>query len=269
MLACLGVVTTARAIRAWLSVVGLLVFWTAPATLTAETPTREPPRDSIVIGDFASAPSGSLPPEWKPLTFRGIGTHTRYAAVPDPDHGQVVMASANASASALIRRVDVDASSFPLLRWRWKVGNLIAGSDVTRRAGDDYPARIYVTFRYDPSRVSLVERARFAAVRLIYGEYPPHSGLNYIWDGKAAQGTMVPNPHTARVAMVVVESGAAHLREWRNYERNIVDDYRRAFGEDPPAISGIAIMTDTDNSGEAATAWYGNISLHALKSVVR
>ena len=63
--------------------------------------------------------------------------------------------------------------------------------------------------------------------------------------------------------MIVVESGSGHLREWRTYERNIVDDYRRAFGAEPPPISGIAIMTDTDNTGESAKAWYGNISLHA------
>ena len=216
----------------------------------------------IVVGDFAGASPGTLPIEWKPLTFSGIAAQTRYSAVADDKLGQVVAATANASASALIRRIDVDTAAYPMLRWQWKIDNLIGRADITRRDGDDYPARIYVSFRYDPARMSLLDRARYAAVRIIYGETPPHSGLNYIWDGKAPAGTIVPNPHTSRVVMIVVQSGAAHLREWRSYTRNIVDDYRRAFGEDPPPISGIAIMTDTDNTGESASAWYGNISLH-------
>ena len=220
--------------------------------------------DAIVVGDFANAPSGSLPAEWKPLTFKGIDAHTRYAPIIDPERGQVVMATANASASALIRKVDLDPSALPIIRWQWKIDRLIDRADVTQREGDDYPARIYVSFRYDPARVSWFNRAKYATFRAIYGEYPPHAGLNYIWDGKAPRGTFVPNPVTSRVAMIVVESGAAHLREWRTYERNIVDDYRRAFGEDPPPIAGVAIMTDTDNTGETATAWYGNISLHAV-----
>ena len=221
------------------------------------------PGPGLIIGDFAAAPAGALPDGWEPLIFRGIAAQTRYAPVTDPLLGQVVMATSKASASALVRKIVVDAGAFPMLRWQWKIDNLIARSDVTRREGDDYPARIYVSFRYDPARASFVDRARYGALKLLYGEYPPHSGLNYVWDGKAPIGTVVPNPHTSRVSMIVVESGPGHLHEWRTYERNIVDDYRRAFGTEPPPISGIAIMTDTDNTGESAKAWYGNISLHA------
>lgn len=237
------------------------------ATVAAQTNRPEPPHPpgTLVVGDFSGAPPGSLPREWKPPAFRGIADSTRYEAVADPALGQVVKATANASASALIRAIDLNPQTFHVLRWRWKIDNLIAKADVTKKDGDDYPARIYVSFRYDPLGASFVERAQYGALRLIYGEYPPHSGLNYIWDGTARVETTVPNPHTPRVAMIVVESGAAHLHEWRAYERNIVDDYRRAFGRDPPPISGIAIMTDADNTGESATAWYGNISLHPLQ----
>ena len=143
------------------------------------------------------------------------------------------------------------------------VHDISSKSDPRTKSGDDYVARIYVTFRYDPNQARFAERAQYGAMRLIYGEYPPHSGLNYVWDGKAPVGAVLPNAHTPRVAMIVVESGAAQVRTWRSYERNIVDDYRRAFGRDPPPISGIAIMTDSDNTGESATAWYGNISLNA------
>jgi hypothetical protein len=216
---------------------------------------------TIVVGDFAGAPAGMLPAEWHPLTFPDIKSHTRYAVVADPDHRQVVQADSVASASGLMRKIDLDPREYPILVWRWKAARLLDKADLSRKSGDDYPARIYIAFAYDPQRVSLVERAWYGALRLIYGEYPPHAGLNYVWDGKAPVGTVAPNAFTSRVKMFVVESGPSRLRQWLDYERNILDDYRFAFGEEPPAISGIAIMTDTDNTGESATAWYGNIAL--------
>ncbi|MEO8133894.1 MAG: DUF3047 domain-containing protein [Betaproteobacteria bacterium] len=218
----------------------------------------------FVAGDFAGAPAGALPAGWQPLTFPNVKSHTQYAAVADTVHGQVIEATAVASASGLVRKLSLDARAYPLLRWQWKTNGLIVKSDVSSKDGDDYPARIYVSFAYDPARVSWLERARYGAARLIYGEYPPHSGLNYIWEGKAPVGTVVPNPFTARVKMIVVESGAARLGQWLRYERNIIDDYRLAFGEDPPLISGVAIMTDTDNTGESAVARYGNVEFAGM-----
>jgi hypothetical protein len=214
------------------------------------------------LGAFSrEAPGASLPAGWKALTFKHIPQHTEYTLVRDAEFGVVVRAEARQSASGLLRAVDLVASERPLLRWRWKAENLIAAGDVTRKEGDDYPARIYVSFRYAPERMSVVDRVKYTAARVLHGEYPPHAGLNYIWDAKAPVGTVVANPFTDRVKMFVVESGPQHLRQWRTYERDIVADYRRAFGEDPPAIAGIALMTDADNTGESAVALYGDISL--------
>lgn len=161
----------------------------------------------------------------------------------------------------MIRRLDVDATANPLLRWRWKIARTIAGGDVTRKDGDDYAVRIYVSFRYSAERLSLGERAKYAAARLLYGEYPPHAALNYIWDTRAPIGTIVPNPYSDRVRMIVVDSGDARAGTWQLHERDIVADYRATFGEEPPPIVGIALMTDTDNTGESAEAWYGDVEL--------
>ena len=207
----------------------------------------------------APGPEG-LPAGWRPLTFRNIPRHTRYTVVTE-DGAAVMQATAEASASGLIHPVEADARRTPILRWRWKVENLLAKADVTRKQGDDYPARIYVAFAYDPSRASLGQRIKYAAIKLLYGEYPPHSGLNYIWANQAPVGTVVPNPFTDRVRMIVVDSGPAQVGQWVEHERNIYEDYRQAFGEQPPKISGIAIMTDGDNTGESTTAYYGEISL--------
>jgi hypothetical protein len=238
----------------------------ALVALMAVAPTMGSPAHAaggeLAVGAFSRAePGAALPVGWSPLTFPRIDRHTRYSLVTDPVAGTVVRASADASASGLTRKLDAPAAERPLLRWSWKVEKAIDRSDVTRKEGDDYPARIYVSFRYTPDRLPLVERAKYAAARVLYGEYPPHAGLSYIWDAKAAVGTTVPNPFTDRVRMVVVERGTTNLGQWLTYERDIVADYRRAFGEEPPPIAGIALMTDADNTGESATAYYGDISL--------
>ncbi|MDZ7682540.1 MAG: DUF3047 domain-containing protein [Fodinibius sp.] len=73
------------------------------------------------------------------------------------------------------------------------------------------------------------------------------------------QGTIVPNPFTDWVYMIAVQSGRSKSGRWIVESRNIMEDYRQAFGESPPDITGVAIMTDTDNTGGSATAYYGDI----------
>jgi len=214
---------------------------------------------ALRIGWSAPGADG-LPVGWRPLTFRNIPRHTQYALVRDGDQW-VVRAESKGSASGLIYPCGADARVTPILRWRWKVENLLAKSDVTRKEGDDYPARIYVAFAYDPKRAGFAQRIEYEAARLLYGEYPPHAGLNYIWESKAPVGTVVPNPFTDRVRMFVVDGGAARLGQWVEHERNIYEDYKTAFGEEPPMIAGIAVMTDTDQTGESAVAYYGEIVL--------
>lgn len=213
----------------------------------------------LEVGTFSSAPEGdALPPGWKPLTFEKIPTPTRYTLVKDNDT-VVIKAISERSASGLIRQITIDPKEYPLVQWRWKVANVLRKGDVTKKEGDDYPARLYITFAYDSEKVGIFERAKYEMARLIYGQYPPLNAINYIWASRAPIGTIVPNPYTDRVMMIVVESGTDKLNQWVTEERNIYEDYRRAFGEEPPKISGVAIMTDTDNTQESAIAYFGDI----------
>jgi hypothetical protein len=213
----------------------------------------------LEAGKFSAAEAGgSLPAGWKPLTFKNIDKHTVYSLVKDGD-AVVVKAESQASASGLIREIKIDPREFPILQWRWKVGNVLKKGDVRRKEGDDYPARIYITFEYDPQKLSFLDRTKYGLVKAFYGQYPPLAALNYIWESQAPKGTLVPNPFTDRAMMIVVESGAEKLNQWMTEERDILEDYRKAFGEDPPMINGVAIMTDTDNTGESAVAYYGDI----------
>jgi hypothetical protein len=129
---------------------------------------------------------------------------------------------------------------------------------VRTRAGDDYAARIYITFAYDPDKVSFSRKLKYKAGRLLFGDVPI-GAITYIWERAVPEGTIVDNAYTDVVKMIVVESGQGHVGRWMTEERNLDDDYRKAFGEDPPLVNGVAIMTDTDNTGETVTAYYGDI----------
>jgi hypothetical protein len=199
-----------------------------------------------------------IPDQWQPLTFDNIDKHTTYRLV--KENGKtVVKAESEASASGLIREINIDPREYQWIQWSWKISNIFEKGDVTRKEGDDYPARIYIMFEYDPDRLSFFEKMRYRAIRLIYGEYPPHAAINYIWESKAPEGIIAPNPYTDRVRMIVVESGDENAGVWRKEKRNVYEDYKKAFGEEPPMISGVAIMTDSDNTGESAVAHYGDI----------
>ncbi len=217
--------------------------------------------DAVVIGHFSAAEPGDGTPEgWEPLTFDAIDRHTEYRLV-DFGGTTVMEAVSEASASGLIFKKRIDPQQYPVIRWRWRATNTYEKGDVTQKSGDDYPARLYIAFEYDPGKVGLLERAQFRAIRAIRGEYPPMRAINYIWASHAPVGTMVENAYTDRAMMFVVESGKDNLNAWVSHSRNILADYRAAFGKDPPMIQGIAIMTDADDTGESATTYYGDIVL--------
>ena len=213
----------------------------------------------LVVGKFSEASAGgALPDGWKPLTFKQIEKHTGYTVVKDGET-TAIKAVSEASASGLTREIRINLKEYPIVQWQWKVANTLKKGDVTRKEGDDYPARIYITFEYDSSKVGFFDKAKYETVKLLYGQYPPLAAINYIWESKAPKGTVVPNPYTDQVKMIVVESGVDRLNQWVSEERNVYEDYKKAFGHEPPPISGVAIMTDTDNTGESATAYYGDI----------
>ena len=212
----------------------------------------------IEVGKFSRGTVGpTLPDGWHPLTFKKVPKQTSYELVKDGEI-VVVKAMSAASASGLTKEIRIDPRDYPILRWRWRVEKVLTRSDVTRKDGDDYSARLYVTFAYDPEKTSFPRKLAYKAGRLLFGEIPI-GALNYIWDRKAPVGTIVENAYTSFAQMVVVESGPQKVGTWVEEERNIYEDYIRAFGEEPPMINGVAIMTYTDNTGEQATAYYGDI----------
>lgn len=218
-----------------------------------------PQTDRIVVGLFSALkPGAALPDTWKPLGVSGAKSLTQYTLV-DDGGVTVVRADANASASGLMRTMRINPAETPLLRWRWKVANVLKTSDMRTKEGDDYPARVYVMFDYPLEKLPFAERTKIRLARALHDPHLPTATLCYVWDGKASVGTMVESSYTSRVRMVVVESGAARVNRWLDVQRDVAADFKAAFGEDAPPVTAIAIATDTDNTGESATAYYGNI----------
>lgn len=227
--------------------------------LTASGMTHAQPPGYLDAGLFSSAKiTGNLPAGWEPMTFSKIERHTDYSLV-NADGTVVVKAVSNQSASGLTRAVSIDPAIYPVIHWRWKVDNILQKGDVANKDGDDYSARIYITFALDPDRAGYLERLKHEASRLIFGQDVPYRAISYIWGSNSPTGTMVANPYTDRVMMFVVEGGDEKVRQWVTEKRNVHEDYKQAFGEEAPMISGVAIMTDTDNTRESAIAWYGDI----------
>jgi hypothetical protein len=136
--------------------------------------------EMLNIGQFSAAdPGDGIPSGWEPLTFEKIKKHTVYRIV-DDSGTTVVQAKSDASASGFIRKKRIDPHKYPIIEWRWKATNIYKKGDVAQKSGDDYPARIYVAFEYDPEKVGFFERAKFEGIKILYGEYPPIGVINYI-----------------------------------------------------------------------------------------
>jgi hypothetical protein len=216
----------------------------------------------------AAQTGGALPGGWKHTPLSKLKSDTTYELAMDGDK-TVVKALANGSASALVSMGAVTLQELPVLTWRWKTPRLITGADNADPAREDAPVRVMVGFDGDKGKLPDKEQRYFKRIKMLSGRDMPYSLLMYIWENKAPVGTVIPSTHTARVQMIVAASGPQGVGEWQMLRRNVMEDYRRAFGEEPGKMLGVAIMTDTDNTGEKAEGWYGDIHFQQSGTAAR
>jgi hypothetical protein len=153
-----------------------------------------------------------------------------------------------------------------MISWRWRVTRLIEGADSTDRHAEDSPVRLLLFFDGDRRSLPAGEQAKMDLARIVSGSEMPYATLMYIWENRRPVGEVIPSSHTSRVKMIVAGSGGERLGRWKDFERNVVEDYRLAFGEPPGPLIGIGIMTDTDNTGGVIDAYYGDIALRPSRS---
>jgi hypothetical protein len=180
------------------------------------------------------------------------------------DGRNAMAVNSESSASMLRQAVRREPAELTSLRFSWQVPELIAQADMALREGDDSPVRIVLVFEGDRSKFSPKNAMLSELARTLTGEELPYATLMYVWCNTRPAGSVIVNPRTDRIRKLVVESGAGRLKQWVDYERNIRADYQEAFGEEPGALVGIGIMSDSDNTRSKVKAWYGPVTLGNL-----
>ena len=235
---------------------GLLASSAVVASRERETGPR------VEVARFSAArPGDALPAEWQPWILLPSKPTTEYRLV--EAGGRVALeARAERAASGLVRVLRVDPHRHPLLEWAWRVPALVPGADPRIAVREDATARLVVSFHGDREKLDFADRAQLRFAKALSGQALPYATLMYVWANALPPETLVRNPHTGRVRMIVVESGTRRLGEWVSVRRNLLEDYRRAFGEEPWDVVAIGVMTDSDNTRGVARAYYGDILLY-------
>ena len=218
-----------------------------PATCLAET---------VWVGRFAST-ERDLPAPWRVVQLDKDIRPTRYR-LREWDGVTAIEAHAVKSMALLARRLAIDLAKTPVLCWRWRIDTPLITADMTSKAGDDYAARVYLSFDVPPETLGLGTRLTLKLARSLRGIEVPDAAINYIWDNRHAVGTWQANAYSDRTRMQVLRSGAADAGRWVEERRDLAADFRHAFGHAPARLTGLAIASDTDNTGEEARAGFAD-----------
>ncbi|WP_218043550.1 DUF3047 domain-containing protein [Oryzomonas japonica] len=205
----------------------IFVFLTVFPALAAEPELR--------IGKFSSAELAG----WKEQTVFG-SKKSAYTFVQD-NGKSVLMGKSHDSASGLLHKIDIDPKAYPIIKWSWKIDHTIKKGNERTKDGHDFAARLYVVF----------PRGFFSKTRAI----------EYVWGNVLRKGESIRNPYSKNVVMIAMDGGDELAGRWTSHRRNFAEDYRAAFGEEAPKVGAIAIMTDSDNTHESATGYYGDITV--------
>ena len=217
----------------------------------------------VAAARFSAGRAGEAPPgAWGRFIVSPFARKSEYALV--GSGAEVVLEGrADGSASGFYRRVRIDPERHPLIEWRWRVLQAPAGVDPRVPARDDSPARVIIAFHGDAKRLDIGERFTLGLYQALTGEKMPYAIIMYSWASEAPVDTIVANDQTAKIQTIVVENGGNRIGQWHELRRNVLEDYRRAFGEEFWDIVAVGVMTDTRNTRGKASAQYGDISFRA------
>lgn len=195
-------------------------------------------------------------PAWRTVKIPGVERSTTYE-VRDGTAGTFLRAESLCAASGMaVSLDDVDLAATPILRWRWRIEKGLAIANEQAQEGDDFAARVIVMFRFDPAQASWSEHALHTLAETWRGEKLPGRSLAYVWTSGQPPGRAWRNPY--RAPTFLISRGRGRTSDWRSERANVLEDYRRYWGAEPPAIAGIGVLTDTDNTCGQAVAGYAD-----------
>lgn len=197
--------------------------------------------DSVTVVDWSRSSAGKrgIPDGWR----GGSWGSPKYNFVIANVDGQRVLhmqSDGDSSTISLDIKGKVNVKDTPILEWRWRVTKLPTGGDARKGATDDEAGQVYVAWPRFPEAI----RSRI---------------IGYIWDTTAPVGSMFQSEKTSTVHYVVVESGASKLGQWITERRNVVEDFKKIYGEDPDNPGALSLSIDSDDTRSSSEAYIGNI----------
>lgn len=223
------------------------------------------PGTNILSEDFEGDATSGPPTRWTAIDL-GKPSATAWSIV-EVEQGQALRAIAETAASGVALEIPVErspsseASPSTLLRWRWRVDALAdVDSDEQSREGDDFAARVLVTFAERPGS-SVFDAMADAAASLAGHDQVPAAAIAYVFARDLPPGCEFTSPATDRVATVVLRGQGDETGQWYQEQRDITADFERLFGTPISAPTGVQLLTDTDDAGGRACALYDDISL--------
>jgi hypothetical protein len=214
----------------------------------------------VWIGQFVG--SGAVPAPWRVVQIGRKAPPTQYRRA-TVSGVQAIEARAERSMALLARPIAVDLAATPVLCWRWFVDAPVAKADMTKKSGDDYAARVYVSFDVPDAQLSAGTRMKLKLARSLFGRDVPDAALNYVWDNRHPVGSRGRSPYTDRAELIVAETGAGRAGQWVAERVDIAADFKKAFGGMARPIQ-LAIASDTDNTRSSARAAFADIHFVAV-----
>lgn len=217
------------------------------------------------VGQFSG--SGAPPAPWRVVQIGRKVPPTRYRRA-TIEGVEAIEARAERSMALLARPISVDLAATPVLCWRWLVDAPVAKADMTKKSGDDFAARVYVSFDIPDPQMSAGTRFKLKLARGLFGKDVPDAALNYVWDNRQPVGTRRKSAYTDRAQLIVAETGTARAGRWVTERADVASDFQKAFGGTAKPIQ-LAIASDTDNTGGIARAAFADIHFVAASESCR
>ena len=178
-----------------------------------------------------------IPSGWK--LEKTPGPNSKYVIERDKEDLFLRLHSVN-DGFGLRKEISFDIRQYPYLSWWWKAVQLPKGGDIRKKETDDQAGQIFFVFPRFPT--------------LVNSRY-----MGDVWDTQAPKGLAGTSPAYARAKYVVLQSGTEKLNQWVFESRNVFEDYKKYFQEDPPPVGAILVYINSQYTQTAAEICFTEI----------
>tara|TARA_S200000501_G_scaffold54970_1_gene45112 strand:+ start:593 stop:1234 length:642 start_codon:yes stop_codon:yes gene_type:complete len=156
------------------------------------------------------------------------------------ENGNYIRAEAEGVGSGLGKEILIDLNKTPIINITWKIEKDLSGINENSKKGHDFAARVFVVKKTGSTALS-------------------NRAVNYVFSSNNKIGEYWSSPYTKKSIDYVLSTTMQNLNEWVTVKANVKEHFKLLHDLDVNELSGIAIMTDTDNSKLKAISYYQNI----------